>query len=217
VLDLLRGVRDVGMRAAMSLPVAPLNAVRDNYLASDRHRILSAYHDDWELPENQIDDRRFALRRRLCEGANAIWAKPVRTWEDRIERAAMAVHWNQISKVVPFPDDSIAGDPNRNFDWRALAHVVRGVLDLAGLKFGDYGRLASARATERPAGKALCCCVSPPPVPHHGGRSGSDRPQQSAQQDVRARSCWMLQLSGGLSSRSIPSPLTCRLSGSCRR
>ena len=87
VLALLRGVRDVGMRAAMSLPVAPLNAVRDNYLASDWHRILSAYHDDWELPENQTDDRRFALRRRLCEGANAIWAKPVRTWEDRIERA----------------------------------------------------------------------------------------------------------------------------------
>jgi hypothetical protein len=161
VLALLRGVRDVGMRAAMSLPVIPLNAVRDNYLASDWHRILSAYHDDWELPENQTDDRWFALRRRLCEGANAIWAKPVRTWEDRIERAAMAVHWNQISKIAPFPDDSIGGDPNRNFDWRALAHVVRGVLDLAGLKFGDYGRLASARGTERPAGKALCCCVSP--------------------------------------------------------
>ena len=35
--------------------------------------------------------------------------------------------------------DSVIADPS--FDQRALAHVVRGILDLAGLKFDADGRL----------------------------------------------------------------------------
>jgi hypothetical protein len=38
--------------------------------------------------------------------------------------------------------NAISGDPNRNFDVRALAHVVRGILDLADLKFDADGRIA---------------------------------------------------------------------------
>jgi hypothetical protein len=52
----------------------------------------------------------------------------------------MAVHWN-VEEGPPYPDDVIAGDHESDFDTRALAHVVRGILDLAGLQFDAEGRL----------------------------------------------------------------------------
>jgi hypothetical protein len=138
VVALLKGVRDVGMPAAISVPVAPLNAAREKYLASDWHRIVSTFLEEFARPENRTDDARDGLKRHLCDETNAIWAKPVRTWDDLIVRAAIAVHWNG-DNVLPYPNDVISG--NENFDYRALAHVVRGILDLAGLKFDADGRL----------------------------------------------------------------------------
>ena len=140
VLALLKGVRDVGMRAAISPPVAPLNAARDKYLASDWHRIVSTFLEEYARPENGTDDARDGLTRHLCDETNAIWAKPVRTWDDLIVRAAIAVHWN-VDDVLPYPDNVIPGSRHENFDLRALAHVVRGVLELAGLTFDADGRL----------------------------------------------------------------------------
>lgn len=117
-----------------------------NFLASDWHRIHSAFQADWERPENTSDDNRFALCERLSEGANAIWAMPVRSWDDLVVRAAMACHWNTTTRPgsPAYPGDVIAGDPTRDFDARALAHVVRGIFDLAGLEFDAEGRLIDA-------------------------------------------------------------------------
>jgi hypothetical protein len=136
-------VRDVGMRAAISPPVAPLNAVRDSYLASEWHRVLTTFHDDWGLPENETAEKRFALLDRLCEAAVAIWAKPVRTWDDLVVRAAMAVHYNPPGRVgeLAYPDNVLADGDEASADECSLAHVVRGILDLAGLKFDAEGQL----------------------------------------------------------------------------
>jgi hypothetical protein len=77
VVALLKGVRDVGMRAAISPPVAPLNAAQDKYLASDWNRIVSVFLEESARLEDRTDDARNGLNRRLCDATNAIWAKPV--------------------------------------------------------------------------------------------------------------------------------------------
>jgi hypothetical protein len=146
MVALLKGVRDVGMRAAISLPVAPLNADRDKYLASDWHRIVSAFLKESARLEDRTDDARNSLNRRLADATTTTWAKPVRTWDDLIVRAAIAVHWNIDAEIavntdLPFPDNVISSNRNENFDYRALGHAVRGILDLAGLKFDADGRL----------------------------------------------------------------------------
>jgi hypothetical protein len=89
------------------------------------------------------EEIRFALADRLCEASDAIWSKPVRTWEGLVERTAMAVHWSMPTTLdePPYPDSVIA-DPSSDFEQRALAHVVRGILDLAGVKFDADGRIA---------------------------------------------------------------------------
>jgi hypothetical protein len=65
----------------------------------------------------------------------------VRTPDDLIVRAAMAVHWNQGSLGDPAYPDYVVNSKEACSDERALAAAVRGVLDLAGLKFGAEGRL----------------------------------------------------------------------------
>jgi hypothetical protein len=47
---------------------------------------------------------------------------------------------------TPYPD-SIFADARSDFARRAGAHVVRGILDLAGLKFDAEGAFAAARQT----------------------------------------------------------------------
>jgi hypothetical protein len=139
--DLWIATGDIGMRAAISPPVAPFNAVRDSYLASDWNRIVTAFLAETSRPENNGDAQRDGLTDRLCEATNRIWARPVRSWDELVERAAMAVHWNQDDEHIAYPDDVIASDDEFDFDMRALAHVVRGILDLAGLQFDVEGRL----------------------------------------------------------------------------
>jgi hypothetical protein len=80
----------------------------------------------------------------------AIWATPVRSWDDLLTRAAIAVHWNSpCGKTEPaYPDWVLVGhdikvDIEFGYDQLALAHVVRGILDLAGLTFDPEGRLLS--------------------------------------------------------------------------
>ena len=83
----------------------------------------------------------------LCAETEAVWAKPVRNWDDVILRAAVAVHWNSpLDAGDPaFPNDvlrhAVKDDPQDGYDVHAVAHVVRGVLDLAGLSFDAEGRL----------------------------------------------------------------------------
>jgi hypothetical protein len=147
VLALLKGVRDIGMRAAFSMPDASTpNAIRANYLASDWHRIVTADHEAWDRPENADGRARDALHLALVSDTEAIWAKPVRTWDDLIVRAAIAVRWSLPCDLdEPAYPDCVINGPNEDFDRRASAHVVRGILDLAGLKFDAEGRLIEKR------------------------------------------------------------------------
>jgi hypothetical protein len=66
---LLKGVRNIVMRAAVSPPAAPFSAVRDNYMASEWHRVLSAHNEEWNRDES--DKHRFALADRLSEASDA--------------------------------------------------------------------------------------------------------------------------------------------------
>jgi hypothetical protein len=64
------------------------------------------------LPETRTDDARDSLNVRLCAATNAIWAKPVRTWDDLIVRTAIAVHWNIEEDDLPYPDNVTSGGRN---------------------------------------------------------------------------------------------------------
>ena len=57
---------------------------------------------------------------------------------------AVAVHWNDEGprNGPGYPDDVLRTAPGC-YATHALAHVVRGILDLTGLKFDAEGRLLS--------------------------------------------------------------------------
>jgi len=88
----------------------------------------------------------------LCAETEAVWTKPVRDWGDVILRAAVAVHWNSpLDAGDPaYPHNvlrlAVKDDPYDGYDVHAVAHVIRGVLDLAGLRFDQDGRLLSMEA-----------------------------------------------------------------------
>ena len=135
ITALLKGVRDVGMQGAVFPPAAPLNAARDNYLASDSNRIVNAYLDNMARP-GKTDAEIERLEDWLCAETRAIWAKPCVSWDDLIVRAAIACHcWDSG------PDEIIATTPpGRNSDTQAFAYLVKGIIDLAGLRFDRDGR-----------------------------------------------------------------------------
>ena len=64
---------------------------------------------------------------------DAICAEPVWTLVDLVVRAAIAVHWSSLNTSAP--------DPDVCTERYAQGAVVRGVLDLAGLRFDAEGRL----------------------------------------------------------------------------
>jgi hypothetical protein len=128
---LLKGVHDVGMRAFPA--VTPLNAAHDTYLASAWYHALEEF---LEASSHATIEEEDALYDRRDSVIKAICAKPVRTPDDLVVRAAIAAHWY--------------GDEIRNPSFteaHVLAAVVRGVLDLAGLKFDAEGRLLDAGRT----------------------------------------------------------------------
>jgi hypothetical protein len=88
----------------------------------------------------------------------AFLARPCRTWNDVVLRAAIAVHWNS-----PYPDEVIAENPDKNFDKQSLAYLVRGILDIAGLAFDNEGRLLSGQGMQKPA-------ITPVSWPLHASR-----------------------------------------------
>jgi hypothetical protein len=144
---LLKGVRAVGMRTDLSRtsrcePVLPaaLDVWRNNYLRSDWQRIVTAYLDAMAV-RGITDEEVERLLNDLCENTKAIWARPCATWDDLIERAAIAVYWNSPDEPSEpaYPDDVLACEPDadhdRGYDDHALAHVVKAILDQAGLRF----------------------------------------------------------------------------------
>jgi|SoiMethySBSTD1v2_1073268.scaffolds.fasta_scaffold481731_2 hypothetical protein len=96
--------------------------------------------------------RHDSLGQWLCAETEAVWAKPVRNWGDVILRAAVAVHWNSpIALGDPaYPRNvlrlAVEDDPYDGYDVHALAHVIRAILDLAGIRFDPEGRLLSTEA-----------------------------------------------------------------------
>jgi hypothetical protein len=107
-----------------------LPAPRENYVASEWYRALDQHLKASSRATTDEEDD--ALDGRLGSVAKAICAERVRTLDDLVVRAAIAVHWSGCDFRNPYPDCT---------ERYALAAVVRGVLDLTGLKFDDDGRL----------------------------------------------------------------------------
>jgi hypothetical protein len=113
---------------AMPAPdVGASTALRAAYLASDWHRALRAYLE--ERGRTNTEEEVDALDERLDDSMNAILAKPVRTFDDLVVRAAIAMNVRRDEIANPEHQDPV------------IAAVVRGILDLAGLKFDAEGRL----------------------------------------------------------------------------
>jgi hypothetical protein len=92
----------------------------------------------------------------LCVATKEFWARPVQSVMDLAVLAAICVHWNSPIDIgdPAYPEDVICrgvggcrgvGD-DLGYDDLALAHLVRGILDLAGLSssFDADGRLLPA-------------------------------------------------------------------------
>jgi hypothetical protein len=148
LLDAVRQLADLWVTTA---PVATyrrgrngIRYVRANYLASDWHRAITNFLDETARLLNEgRTDAEFAKAYQLFYAATkVVWAKPCRTFDDLIERAAVACHYNE-----PGPDKILATThPDENFDSQAFAYLVKGILDLAGLKFDQEGRLLDSKA-----------------------------------------------------------------------
>jgi hypothetical protein len=124
---------------ASKLRAETIAALRAAYLASDWHRILAVHLD--AIRRAKTEDEQDALRARLHTVAIATCGQPVRTFDDLIVRAAIVARW--------YSDE--IGNPTRPED-DMIAAVVRGVLDLAGLKFDVEGRLLGATSALPNAG-----------------------------------------------------------------
>jgi hypothetical protein len=114
------------MRHALAAP----SAARDTYLASDWHRALENYLEACGRVGPNDDEELVVLEDRLADVVDAICAAPVRTLDDLVVRAAIGLQWWKGDINNPGCTESLV-----------LAAVVRGVLDLAGLRFDDEGRL----------------------------------------------------------------------------
>jgi hypothetical protein len=104
--------------------------VVDEYLDKTGHGARRGLTDE---EHDKIDER-------FCAVTKAFLARPCRTWNDVVLRAAIAAHWNS-----PYPDEVIAENPDKHFDKQSLAYLVRGILDIAGLAFDNEGRLLSGQ------------------------------------------------------------------------
>jgi hypothetical protein len=85
---------------------------------------------------NMKDKETAELHDRVIATSIAIWARPVRSWNDILMRAMVAGYWNIES------DFEIAqGDQTMSLDERSIAYLMRGIMDLGGLSFDCDGRL----------------------------------------------------------------------------
>jgi hypothetical protein len=109
---------------AMPAPdVGASTALQAAYVASDWHRVLSAYLDAANtnvMEEDKLD----AHEDQLTDVTRAICATPVRTFGDLVVRAAIAADWFRYE----------ISDPTSTDD-QVLAALVRGVFDLEELEF----------------------------------------------------------------------------------
>ena len=85
----------------------------------------------------------------FAERTNEALRMPVRSLEDLVTLAAIAVHWNEEADQ-PYPQWVIDGDPAHYIDRRTLAYVIKGILDLAGgVRFDSEGRLQLSQLSQQ--------------------------------------------------------------------
>jgi hypothetical protein len=141
LLDAIRQLADLWTTTA---PDARAYSARDNYLASDWNRIVNAYLDDL-AHRGKTDAEIKRLEDWLCAETRVIWAKTCATWDDLIVRAAIACHW-----CDPGPEEIIANTPpNERFDDQAFAYLIKGILNMSGLRFDRDGRYIGPEAAEQ--------------------------------------------------------------------
>jgi hypothetical protein len=138
---LLRAIRDVMLAQASFGPWRRLDQHRMIRDLAPPERDLDLHLRQWDAAVRQClnakpqdDERAKVVDDEICTQTERVWARPVRSWDDVILRVAVAVHWNEPG----YPDAKLT---NRHYDCRALAYVVRAVLDLAGLRLDSEGRL----------------------------------------------------------------------------
>jgi hypothetical protein len=91
----------------------------------------------------------------FCAACEAEWAKPVHALSDLLPRLLVATHWNSpgFPDDPAYPDNIIAetgpAGKELSMDERAVAFVIRGLLDLTGLKCDADGRLLSNPGSNR--------------------------------------------------------------------
>jgi hypothetical protein len=113
--------------------------MRATYIASDWARVFHAYLDgtrrrDRTGAECLLHDDRFQAE------VEAIWNSPVLTLHDLLSRVSIAINYNMPPDMPGYPDNVI-NDPRAKVYQKALAQVVRGVCELANLKFDSEGRV----------------------------------------------------------------------------
>jgi hypothetical protein len=105
--------------------------------------ILDCYLERMHKP-GKTDKQVTRIDDRFAQRTNDVLRKPVRSFDDLVVLAAVAAHWNAPTDAddPPYPQCVIDGDPSRSFDQRALAYLVKGILELARLRARDNeGRL----------------------------------------------------------------------------
>jgi hypothetical protein len=82
----------------------------------------------------------------FAQATNDVLARPAPSFDDLVTLAAVACHWNSDPDFdQTYPKCVIDGDPAHDIDRRALAYLVKGVLDLAGVTVDAEGRCKSAK------------------------------------------------------------------------
>lgn len=112
--------------------------LRATYAASDWARLFHAYLDAQRAgssEERQLHNKKFDAE------VATIWSSPARTPLDVLVRVAIAVNWNSTPRGTPSYPRNVINDPKAPMYEKALAQVVQGVLDVAGVKFDGEGRL----------------------------------------------------------------------------
>src|SRR5262249_14064361 len=118
---LLGDQRGAGRWRFCEMPWTLSETYRDNYLDTewpsllDAHLVEICHHGRTDAENDEAQDR-------LCAATEAVWAKPCRTMDDLVLRAAIACHWNAPSErgEPAYPGNVISGSAE-GYDALALA------------------------------------------------------------------------------------------------
>jgi hypothetical protein len=121
--------------AKATQPLSPY----DSYQKSKWRHVL-AYYLEASSRRGRSDEEIYALEDELERECAEIWQQPVRGLADLIVLASIAAHLNAHAGEPAYPYSAIA-EQRLVADQRALAHLVAGVLSLAGVTVDGEGRV----------------------------------------------------------------------------